>query len=102
MAGAFLAPFLYSLYGKWVTKASVWANFIFGAGIMILNMIIRPSFPVILQSPINSGVIAMLAGFIIVPLVSAFTKKPDKDFVDGCFECYEKKVLVSQKVSMSD
>ena len=38
LAGAFLAPFLYGLYGKWVTKASVWASFIVGVGITVSNM----------------------------------------------------------------
>ncbi len=102
LAGAFLAPFMFGLYWKRATKAAVWANFIFGSGIMILNMLIRPSFPTLLQSPINCGVIAMLAGFIIVPIVSAFTKAPDKQLVDSCFTCYEEKVLVSAKVSLSD
>lgn len=100
LAGSFLAPFMFGLYWKRATKVAVWANFIFGSGIMILNMLIRPSFPVLLQSPINCGVIAMLAGFIIVPVVSAFTKAPDKALVDDCFSCYEKKVLVSSKVAL--
>ncbi|MBE6936798.1 MAG: sodium:solute symporter, partial [Ruminococcaceae bacterium] len=50
LAGAFLAPFIYGLYWKRATKASVWVSFIFGAGIMLLNMLFRSSFPVILQS----------------------------------------------------
>ncbi len=45
LAGAFLAPFLYGLYWKKVTKAACWVNFIFGAGIMILNLACRPLFP---------------------------------------------------------
>lgn len=102
LAGAFLAPFLYSLYGKWVTKASVWVNFIFGTVLMVANMLIRSSFPELLQSPINAGVIAMLAGFVIVPVVSLFTKKPDKAFLNDCFDCYDKKILVSAKTSLSD
>ena len=100
LAGAFLAPFLYGLYWKKTTKASVWASFIFGAGLMILNMIFRPSFPAILQSPINSGVIAMLGGLVIVPIVSIFTKKPDTDFVNEVFDCYEKEVKVQTKESL--
>lgn len=102
LAGAFLAPFLFGLYWKKSTKISVWASFIFGAGIMILNMIIRPSFPAILQSPINCGVIAMLAGFIIVPVVSLFSKKPDKDFVEDTFSCYEEQVSVHKKTSLGN
>ena len=102
LAGAFLAPFLLSLYTKKITKASVWANFIFGAGIMIWNMVDRASFPELLQSPINSGVIAMLGGFVIVPVVSLFTKKPDKALVDDAFSCYDKTVTVRAKDALGD
>ncbi len=102
LAGAFLAPFLFGLYSKKVTKAAVWVNFIFGAGIMIWNMIDRASFPPVLQSPINSGVIAMLAGFIIVPVVSIFTKKPDGELVEDAFSCYNETVTVSKKRSLGD
>ncbi len=90
MAGSFLAPFLYSLYGKWVSPASCWVCFIFGTVIMIANMLLRPYFPAIFQSPINCGVLAMVAGFIIVPLVSAFTQKPDAKRTDEIFACYNK------------
>ena len=47
----------------------MWASFIFGAGIMVLNMLFRSSFPTIMQSPINCGVVAMLAGLVIVLLL---------------------------------
>ncbi len=102
LAGAFLAPFLFGLYSKKVSKASVWACFIFGAGIMVLNMLIRPSFPVVLQSPINCGALAMIAGLIIVPVVSLFTPKLKKESVDAMFACYENKVLVSAKEALGD
>lgn len=102
LAGAFLAPFLYGLYMKKVTKASVWVSFIFGAGIMVLNMLFRSSFPTLLQSPINCGAFAMIAGLVIVPLVSLFTKKPDKNEVEKMFECYDVQVLVSAKEALGD
>ncbi len=100
LAGAFLAPFLYGLYWKKTTKAACWASFIFGAGIMLLNLFCNSMFPVILQSPINCGAFAMLAGLIIVPLVSLITPKPDKKLVDESFACYEKKVPAAQKNSL--
>lgn len=102
LAGAFLAPFLYGLYLKKSTKASVWASFIFGAGIMVLNMVCRSAFPVILQSPINCGVIAMFGGLVIVPVVSLFTKKPEKAFVENAFECYNREVMVKSKESLGE
>lgn len=86
MAGAFLAPFLYSLYCKWVTEASCWASFLFGTLLMIANMTFRPYFPAIMQSPINCGVIAMVAGFIIVPVVSTFTQKQKSERLNQIFE----------------
>lgn len=89
LAGAFLAPFMLSLYWKGVTKLSVIVNFIFGAGIMIANMLQRESFPVLLQSPINCGAFAMLAGFVIVPVISLITPKLSKDKADSVFACYK-------------
>lgn len=90
LAGAFLAPFIYSLYWKGVTKLSVIVNFIFGCGIMIANMLCKESFPAILQSPINCGAFAMLAGLIIVPVVSLITPKLSRDKVDSVFVCINK------------
>lgn len=87
LAGAFLAPFLYGLYWKKTTTASVWVSFIFGAGIMICNMLFKPHFPVSLQSPINCGAFAMVAGLIIVPVVSLITKSPDRKKVEEIFSC---------------
>ena len=102
LAGAFLAPFLYGLYFKGATKASVWVSFVFSSVVMILNMLVRSSFPKLLQSPINAGAFCMIAGLILVPLVSLFTKKPDPKVVEEAFECYNEKVLVPQKEALGD
>ena len=102
LAGSFLAPFLYSLYWKNTTKASCWACFIFGSGLMLYNMFFRSSLPVIMQSPINSGAIAMLAGLVIVPVISLFTPKPDRRRIDEIFECYNEEKHVKQKDSLGD
>ena len=102
LAGAFLAPFLFGLYWKRATKLSVWVSFIFGAGIMVLNMVARSSFPVILQSPINCGVISMLVGLVIVPVVSLLTPKPDKEKTEDMFSCYNREVTVKSKESLGE
>jgi SSS family solute:Na+ symporter len=102
LAGSFLAPFLYGLYWKRVTKPAVWCSFIFSTVLMILNIFFRPSFPVILQSPINAGAFTMLAGLIIVPLVSVITKAPDKALVENCFSCYEETISVKVKDDLGD
>lgn len=100
LAGAFLAPFLYGLYWKRTTKIACWCSFIFGCGLMIANMLFRASFPVLLQSPINSGAVAMIAGLIIVPVVSLLTPAPDKQLVDDAFACYDKTTVVAQKTAL--
>ena len=102
LAGAFLAPFLYGLYWKGTTKASVWCCFVFSTVVMLLNIFVRSSFPTILQSPINAGAFCMLAGLLIVPVVSLFTKKPDKALVDSAFASYDKEVVVHQRSAISD
>jgi len=94
LAGSFLAPFLYGLYWKRVTKPAVWCNFIFSTALMTLNIFFRSSFPALLQSPINAGAFTMLAGFIIVPVISILTKEPEKISVEYCFACYEETVSV--------
>lgn len=90
LAGAFLAPFLYSLYWKKISKASCYVCFTFSSVLMIANMLFRQSFPAILQSPINCGCIAMIAGLIIVPVVSMFTKPPKEELIKHSFSCYNK------------
>ena len=100
LAGAFLAPFLYSLYSKKVTKASCWVCFIFSSVLMVANIFWKSYFPTIMQSPINCGAIAMLAGLVIVPVVSLITPKPDQKLVDESFACYEKPTEVAQKTAL--
>ena len=67
---------------------------------MLLNLFAKQIFPVFLQSPINCGALAMIAGLIIVPVVSLISSKPDKKMVDEAFACYEKQVPAKQKNSL--
>jgi SSS family solute:Na+ symporter len=84
LAGAFLAPFMLGLYWKGVTKAGVWACFIWGVGITVANMLLGNPI-----SPINCGAIAMVGGFVVVALVSWITPKLPQRHVDRIFECYQ-------------
>ncbi len=97
LAGAFLAPFLYGLYCKWVTKAAVWASFACGIGITVSNMFFK-----YIASPINAGAAAMIAGLAVVPLVSLVTPKMKKDKTESLFSCYEEKVTVEQKLVLTN
>ncbi len=83
LAGAFLAPFMLGLYWRGVTTASVWACFIWGVGITVVNMLLGN--PV---NPINCGAIAMVGGFPVVWLVSLLSPKMDSKVVNRIFECY--------------
>ncbi|MBQ9065584.1 MAG: sodium:solute symporter [Blautia sp.] len=97
LAGAFLAPFLYGLFWKGTTKAAVWASFIVGVGITVLNMFIK-----FIASPINAGAAAMIAGLIVVPIVSLLTPKMNRSRVDTIFSCYDEKTLISRKVALPE
>ena len=66
----------------------------------MLNMLIRPYFPTVLQSPINCGVIAMLGGLILVPVISLFTPKLNMEKTNEMFSCYEEEVVVHTKESL--
>ena len=89
MAGSFLAPLLYGLFWKRVNRASVWCCFVFSTGLMVLNMFFREFFPAILQSTLNLGAFAILAGLVIVPVVSFLTRAPDKVAVENYFSCFK-------------
>ena len=85
LAGAFLAPFMLGLYWRGVTPAAVWACFVWGVGLTVVNMLLGNPI-----NPINCGAIAMVGGFPVVWLVSLLTKKLPKTDVNWMFECYQK------------
>ena len=97
LAGAFLAPFLYGLFWKGVTKASVWASFIFGVGITVSNIFFK-----FIASPINCGAIAMVGGLILVPLVSILTPKMKEEKLTDIFSCYDEEVHVKKLTSLQE
>ena len=110
LAGAFLAPFLYGLYWKKVTRPAVWASFGFGVGIMLTQLILSmcklvPSsgfIHFVFQNSLYTGVIAMLCGLIIVPAVSLCTQKRIDNNVEEIFSCYNKEVKVRAANALED
>ena len=102
LAGAFIAPFLYGLYSRKITVASCWVSFIFGCGIEIIQLFqmwnvitfSNPFLAFVFTNSLYSGVFAMVGGLILVPLVSIFTPKCDKDMTDRIFACYDCEVVV--------
>ncbi len=107
LAGAFLAPFLYGIYWKKVTKGACYVSFVWGCALMVFQMIISLGkvdvsawgdiLGFIFGSSVNSGVVAMLGSLLIVPIVSMFTKKQDAQDVEWMFSCYEERVSVPKR-----
>lgn len=112
LAGAFLAPFLYGLYWKGVTKASTVVCFVWGCAVAVLQLIITltgtdvsgwgPVLGYIFKSSINSGVVAMVGGLIIVPVISVFTKKQEQSELDNIFSCYNETITITKKTSLQE
>ena len=97
LAGSFLAPFLYGLYWKGTTKPAVWASFAAGVGITLSNMFLH-----YIKSPINAGALTMLAGLVIVPVVSFLTPKMDRSKIEGIFSGYEETITIQKRYSLKE
>ena len=110
LAGAFLAPFLYGLYSKKTSRAAVWCSFMFGVGLMTIQLLISlglfaPSGAVlgfVFKNSLHSGVFAMIGGLIIVPLVSALTPKTVPQNADEFFACYDIRITVPASSSLEE
>ena len=103
LAGAFLAPFLYGLYWKRTTKAACWVSFVFSTAFMLAVISpVKASLPALLQSPINAGAFCMIVGLAVEPVVSLFTKAPDRKRLEDVFSCYERKVTVTVRDSIGE
>lgn len=104
LSGSFLAPFLYGLFSKKITKAAVWASFACGTFITLAHSIIFTMgfFPEVnkevaswglklnIMSPVNCGAFVMLLGLVIVPVVSALSKNTSdtQNYIDTkVFDC---------------
>lgn len=86
LSGAFMAPYILGIFSKKITKAGAYAGLYCGAGTaIILNMVLGAA-----NSPLASS-IAMIVPFIVVPLVSSFTKKVEPEIVENAFIGLSKK-----------
>lgn len=103
IAGSFIAPFLYGLFNRKVTRKAVAACFISGVGITVAHMLVfsfglfpeltakAASLRLNLASPINASALTMLFGLVLVPVVSMFTSDADHNEMEKAFECYKSK-----------
>ena len=111
LAGSFLAPFLYGLYTKHVSKASVACCFIWASCLEILQLFISLGMidvsgsallGFVFRNSLYSGVFAMVGGLIIVPIVTALTRKGIPDSVDEIFSCYHQQRTVEVTDNLGD
>ena len=79
VSGAFAAPYILSLYSKRVTKAAAYCGLLGG---LVTEALLF--YFVKLPGPLAAS-IAIIAPFLIVPAVSAFTKAPDAAIVEKAF-----------------
>ena len=110
LAGCFLAPFLYGLFWKKTTRPAVWASFVTGLGITMTEFVLTSVLGIrfenaflayFFNSAINAGMLAMLAGLIVVPAVSLLTRKKTPENVNEMFSCYDRTVTVTVSTSLS-
>lgn len=80
ISGSFLAPYLLGLYCKWITKAGAFAGMLGGLGSLAV-MVFASGFDTS-KAPLF-GVITMALSFVYTIVVSLFTKKFDREFVDS-------------------
>ena len=98
LAGAFLAPFLYGLYWKKTSKLAVACCFVWGVGLETVQLLVSlkvisvagsPFFSFVFNNSIYSGVIAMVGGLLIVPVVSLLSGRTRPKNTEEMFSCYQ-------------
>jgi SSS family solute:Na+ symporter len=86
VSGSFAAPYILGLYSKRVTKAGAYAGLISGTAVMIILFFVLGAS----RSPLAAS-IAIVVPFAVVPLVSAFTRPPEKELIGRAFEGINRK-----------
>ena len=98
LAGAFLAPFLYGLYSKRATKLSAAVCFLWGVGLETVQLLVSLGMlnvssckllAFVFKNSIYSGVIAMVGGLVLVPLVDLFARRFRPVRVEDMFSAYQ-------------
>ncbi len=95
LAGCFLGPFLWGLFYKKATRASVFFAIACGLVLNVGNLLV----PV--TSSLKMGALSMIVSVVAVPLVSLFTKKMPEKEVEADFACFEEKITVSHHYALT-
>ncbi|MDR0854455.1 MAG: sodium:solute symporter [Clostridiales Family XIII bacterium] len=88
VAGSFIGPFIWGLYGRFITKAGAWAGLLTGpvcVGVLLTVNVINVGFEAAKGMAPMFGVTAMAVSVAIVPLVSLITPKFSKEHIDNAF-----------------
>ena len=94
VSGCFIGPYVWGLFSKKITKAGAFAGIFSGlivVGGATLIITLTSDFATAAKMSPEMGVGAMALSFVIVPLVSAFTKKKptEEQRINELFECYK-------------
>jgi len=92
VSGCFIGPYIWGLFSKKITKIGAYSGVISGllvVGISTLVISLNSGFSAAAAKSPEMGVAAMAVSFVIVPLVSAFTKNKDMERVEEIFACYD-------------
>ncbi len=97
VSGCFIGPYIWGIYSKKTTKTGAWAGMICGFLTVAVTTIVLTAmnmgsadgvyaaFQLAAKKAPEMGVAAMAVSIVIVPIVSAFTKKFDEKFLEGVF-----------------
>ena len=91
VSGCFIGPYIWGLFSKKITKIGAFAGMLAGlltVGIATLVISLNSNFSAAAAKSPEMGVAAMAVSVVIVPIVSALTKKKDQARVEEIFECY--------------
>lgn len=92
VAGSFIGPFIWGLYSKKITKIGAWSGMLCGVvivgGLLTYNSMTLGFAAAKSMSPFF-GVTAMAVSFVIVPIVSSFTKKFSEEHNENVFKINE-------------
>lgn len=97
VSGCFIGPYVWGIYSKKTTKAGAWAGMICGFLTVAVTTVVLTAlnaasadtiygaFKLAAKKAPEMGVAAMAVSIVVVPVVSMFTKKYDKQFVESVF-----------------
>lgn len=107
VSGCFIGPYVWGLFSKKITKIGAYAGILSGlvtVGSATLVISLTSGFSAAAAKSPEMGVIAMAISFVIVPVVSLFTKNKDEENerVKEVFTCYsEESYKIHEKIHSS-